>query len=60
LNSHSSFNEHASVRTAEWPPPAASLLTSPTHLHHTNDNQGPRAANKLHVVARAAPAESYI
>lgn len=32
LNSHKSFKEHASVSTAEWPPPAASFLTSPTHL----------------------------
>nr|GMD58732.1 cellulosomal scaffoldin anchoring protein C [Ipomoea batatas] len=31
-NSHNSFKEHASVNTAEWPPPAASFLTSPTHL----------------------------
>nr|GMD55346.1 hypothetical protein Iba_chr11dCG7060 [Ipomoea batatas] len=30
-NSHNSFKEHASVNTAEWPPPAASFLTSPTH-----------------------------
>lgn len=31
-NSHNSFNEQASVNTAEWPPPAASFRTSPTHL----------------------------
>lgn len=36
LNSHSSFKEHASVRTAEWPPPAASFRTSPTHLQEEN------------------------
>jgi hypothetical protein len=38
LNSHSSFKEDASVNTAEWPPPAASLLTSPTHLDHRKEH----------------------
>lgn len=36
VNSHNSFNEYASVNTAECPPPAANFLTSPTHLHFTN------------------------